>query len=303
MYTVKISRWEPFSLWLPFLQLGFQELVRSLLVAMPVSDPELKSWQAHVPTPVCKETFLLLSLSMLRIRLSSASTQMCGAWCSPTGKDERYTTTVGVKQHWVCVIKHRPSRIPFDLSRDCFTPRKSLCKERCEVSGRETWWLWRDEPGGAPGAVGTQTLCDLQLLPLGSGRKSWGVRMSTCCRFRMASSKWQIQVVFKVVTTDLIFPILRGEKQESLCYCFAFPFTLQDFSPLISIFPSFPMFFIFFCCFSCSLSNEYRLPWLLYSTVPSTTFIYICSWEQDGKNSSQSMEILREGSIMCCAWL
>lgn len=242
MYTVKISRWEPFSLWLPFLQLGFQELVRSLLVAMPVSDPELKSWQAHVPTPVCKDTFLLLSLSMLRIKLSSASTQMCGAWCSPTGKDDRYTTTVGVKQHWVCVIKHRPSRIPFDLSRDCFTPRKSLCKERCEVSGRETWWLWRDEPGGAPGAVGTQTLCDLQLLPLGSGRKSWGVRMSTCCRFRMASSKWQIQVVFKVVTTDLIF--LSWEERNRNLFA-----TVLLFLSLSRIFPPSFQFSLLFPCF------------------------------------------------------
>lgn len=224
-----------------------------------------------------------------------------------------------VKQHCVWVRKHRhPPRIPFALRQRMLFPQKRGGKERFGAAGKEpsllavvgmSLWdpqgLWEPKPRVPPTAcTGT------------AGGKAEGVRISMGCGWRMASSptvnfftymcsKWH-RYGLSLVRSLLVwfgsfFPLLWGEKQEPFCSYFAFPFTLHFLTRLD--FPFSPRVPIFLCCFSCCPSDEYRSPWLLYSTVPRTTFIYICSWNQDGKNSLKAMEIVREGSIMHCALL
>lgn len=94
--------------------------------------------------------------------------------------------------------------------------------------------------------------------------------------------------------SDFSCPVRREIGTSLLLFCFSFH--SPCFFPPHFDFPFFPHVFIFLCCFSCCLNNEYRFPCFLCSTVPSTTFIYIFSWDQDAKNSLQSMEIPREGS-------
>lgn len=131
----------------------------------------------------------------------------------------------------------------------------------------------------------------------------WGVEdgFLPCCNFGPYVLKvTEIQAASVVVTAALSLSSPPPVCSSLLLFCFSL-YALFFLSCLG--FPFSPCVPIFLCCFSCCPSDEYRSPWLLYSTVPRTTFIYICSWNQDGKNSLKAMEIVREGSIVRCALL
>lgn len=131
-----------------------------------------------------------------------------------------------------------------------------------------------------------------------AGGKPEGVRMGTDCKWRMASSpavnflptRAQNDRHMGCLRCSLFAPVLLFLSLS------AFYLSRWDFPLSLCV----PVFLLLFQLLS---YNEYRSPWLLYSTVPRTTFIYICSWNEDGKNSLKAMEIGREGSIMHCALL
>lgn len=116
----------------------------------------------------------------------------------------------------------------------------------------------------------------------------------------------EIRAVSGVIPTDLVWVFFLSCKKRNrnlfspvllFLSLSNFFFTTFGFS-LFSTCPHFPLLFqlLFWL--------EVQIPLVVVlCTVPRTTFIYICSWNQDGKNSLKAMEILREESITHCALL
>lgn len=151
-------------LWLPFLQLALRKLVS------PFSSWAcLRSWAEILAKtgilfpPLCAETHFCC--------FPSASTQMRGTRYSSTGKmsgmQGKTALGLGNKAQWDPAGSHWPWA-------ETATLQESACaKKGVGCQGGRPGGCREDEPGRAPGAVGTYTPSDPHLVHLGSGRKSW----------------------------------------------------------------------------------------------------------------------------------
>lgn len=133
------------------------------------------------------------------------------------------------------------SRIPLALSRDCYTPGKCLSKERCGVSGRETWWLQRGRAWGSP--RGCWHLHPKWPPPCAPWQ--WEEKLGVWEWAHAADLGWlpqndRYRLVFKMVMSDFFYPRKRETGTSLLLFCFSFHSPWGFFS-LILIFLSFYM--------------------------------------------------------------
>lgn len=178
------------------------------MVPEPVSDLELKSWQAAVPTRVHRHISAAFPPSAEGQAIISKYTNL-------------WYLTFSNRQRWV-VCTHHGGETALGLGNKAQTQQDPICleqrllhPEKKPVQGK----VWGVREGdlvavegmslGEPqGLLALKPHENLTFCTLAVGGKAEGVRTSTCCRFRIASSKRQIQAVFKVATTGLMFPIL-----------------------------------------------------------------------------------------------
>lgn len=217
---------------------------------------------------------------------------------------------MAVKQPWVWVRKHRLHRFSVALQQRMLCPQTVCARKGVgQQAGSPCcllWWGWalglqEPKPHVLPhplhqGSRKESSGCENERrLQVEDGfLRCWFLPMSIQNgRYRL-SPVWSLLIllvlVFFPLSCDSLFvPVLLFLSLST--FFFSLGFSLLSHVP------------VSFCCFSCCPSDVYRFPWLLYSTVPRTTFVYICSWNGYGKNSLKAMEIVREGSIMHCALL